>query len=864
MEEYTDITDTNLLYMNRLIRYILILTCAITAYLPASAVIAGDWRLHGAFDNSITAIVETPTRVYFTGLAQQYNEKADILKKHRRNLYYYDKKGEETVFLSRHNRLSESNVSHISYNAERGYLMAIYDNLNIDLIHDNGRVDNIAAVMLSDIPGSTVVRRISFDPERNLIWLATDFGYVCLDDKRLEVKESRNYGRNLRNIARLGDNLLIAYDQYIAMAPLSDSRLNLTDYRVLGGYQHSNNFYVIDDEQFVTVGYSTYDRDGDPSLLIHSARLNADKKGVTTKRLLEGKFINVQRADGALIVSEANAVHRIAKDLTVTNYRLPSDLATGVTAVATWDGSEVWTGSPRRGLRSFRLTPAEEGQYQWTLTHDYFAPNASTTYIAGAITPHPDYGLITGNFGIEKAFSDFTYQKMPLAVSSLKNGIWTTHSPLWVDSKYDKLGTDFAGIAVDPKDPKYVWRGSMFNGVLKLNLENPEDVMLFTRPNHAAADLPGFVPALPKLNAWSIHSRVSPPTFDADGTMVFFYNNIDPDPATGVVSMDLCLWSAEDRLASTDAAHYRPFVRIPVKGIEGSNSESSLALKHPLNRNLVVSYTQNYGPGCGILIYNHQGTLADTSDDKYTIICNPYDQDGGRISLYATFAIYEDPETGLVWLGGPYGVLTFNPRTAFSDNTRVNRIKVARNDGTNLADYLLNEVIVYDITSDSKGRKWFATAGAGVVCTSNDGRKILGEFNTSTSPLPSDFAYSVGADTTSGSILISTSEGLAEFTPAAVGTDASGNTTLRVYPNPVAPDYYGYVTIDGLPESAIVKIVDAAGQLVKEVTNDNGTAEWDVTGLDHRRVATGVYYVMASSTDDSSVVSATAKIMVMN
>ncbi len=52
-------------------------------------------------------------------------------------------------------------------------------------------------------------------------------------------------------------------------------------------------------------------------------------------------------------------------------------------------------------------------------------------------------------------------------------------------------------------------------------------------------------------------------------------------------------------------------------------------------------------------------------------------------------SVFEDASTGLVWLGLDKGVVNFRPADIIRTGGRVNRIKVSRNDGTNLADYLL-------------------------------------------------------------------------------------------------------------------------------------------------------------------------------
>jgi hypothetical protein len=85
------------------------------------------------------------------------------------------------------------------------------------------------------------------------------------------------------------------------------------------------------------------------------------------------------------------------------------------------------------------------------------------------------------------------------------------------------------------------------------------------------------------------------------------------------------------------------------------------------------------------------------------------------------------------------------------------------------------------------------------------------------------------------------------------------------YPNPVRPDYYGWVTIDGLADNSIVKIADAYGNIVRELgLSEGGSVKWDVTNYDHKRVRTGVYYVLASSGPGDTNLSNVTKILVVN
>ena len=59
--------------------------------------------------------------------------------------------------------------------------------------------------------------------------------------------------------------------------------------------------------------------------------------------------------------------------------------------------------------------------------------------------------------------------------------------------------------------------------------------------------------------------------------------------------------------------------------------------------------------------------------------------------------------------------------------------------------------------------------------------------------------------------------------------------------------------------------MDAHGNLVKEFDlAENGEVKWDVTNMAHKRVKTGVYYILSSSGPGDSSLSNVGKILVVN
>ena len=181
----------------------------------------------------------------------------------------------------------------------------------------------------------------------------------------------------------------------------------------------------------------------------------------------------------------------------------------------------------------------------------------------------------------------------------------------------------------------------------------------------------------------------------------------------------------------------------------------------------------------------------------------------------------------------------------------VRRPKVARGDGTNLADYLLSGADVMAIASDGAGRQWFGTNGGGILISSGDGTRVIDQFTEENSMLPSDNVYSIGFDPTGNAVWIGgarqTSTYFCDATPAA-----EDYSEVLAFPNPVRPEHSGPVTIQGLMDDSLVKIVDASGSLVCELgTSNGGMAQWDLTDMKGRPVGAGVYYILSSTSAEA-------------
>ena len=87
---------------------------------------------------------------------------------------------------------------------------------------------------------------------------------------------------------------------------------------------------------------------------------------------------------------------------------------------------------------------------------------------------------------------------------------------------------------------------------------------------------------------------------------------------------------------------------------------------------------------------------------------------------------------------------------------------------------------------------------------------------------------------------------------------------VYAYPNPVRPDYTGWITVTGLMDNSLVKIADANGNVFYQGRSEGGMVTWDGCNAAGERVRSGIYYVYASTggegTESNAVVT---KIMVI-
>jgi hypothetical protein len=261
--------------------------------------------------------------------------------------------------------------------------------------------------------------------------------------------------------------------------------------------------------------------------------------------------------------------------------------------------------------------------------------------------------------------------------------------------------------------------------------------------------------------------------------------------------------------------------------------------------------------GNGLYIIDDNDTPEVFSDDrtkKLTIT------DNDDKTINSVFSAAEDHD-GNVWIGTDQGpVIYYNTDRIFDSDLRGYRIKVPRNDGSGLADYMLGTESITAISVDGANRKWLGTKNSGAYLLSPDGTSVVKNYNVLNSPMFSDSISAVAVDNNSGEVWFGTSEGVLSVREIATSGSQSFSAVYS-FPNPVREDYSGNVTITGLLKDSQVKITDISGNLVYETISEGGQASWDLTTFNGHRVRTGVYLAFCSANNGSE--SCVTKILVI-
>ena len=248
----------------------------------------------------------------------------------------------------------------------------------------------------------------------------------------------------------------------------------------------------------------------------------------------------------------------------------------------------------------------------------------------------------------------------------------------------------------------------------------------------------------------------------------------------------------------------------------------------------------------GVLLFqkqNNQGVWRQLNTGKGS----------GNLPSMEVTAITEDRD-GNIWIGTDNGIAIFQC-------TNINEacdayLPIVESNGFN--GYLFQKETIHSISIDGANRKWIGTNN-GAWLISKDGTEVLQHFTSENSPLPNNTVLSIGIEPSEGDVFFFTKDEIISYKGNATES-VSTQSAIKIYPNPIAPNYNGPILIKNLVNNALVKITDLNGQLMMQTRALGGQAIWDGRDQYQHKVASGIYLIFVR--DDMGYEKAVGKIMI--
>lgn len=621
--------------------------------------------------------------------------------------------------------------------------------------------------------------------EGKYAFLSTGFGVVMLDlDKEIIVN---TYTLDLKtNAATLYKNKIYAATSNGIYT--GDLNQNLLD---KNNWKHLTSHYFT--ELLVFDGY-LYGNNYSASLF----RLNTNGTDFDATDEKNIRIFNV--SNGMLIAANSLKIYlfKKANDRTVISQNNSFvDL--------TYSNGTYWASMGYDGLQPYKLN----SENKLEAAGEAIIPNSPIRNYSNFLTYSGDRFLVVGG--------NLNYYNItnPGTVMYYENGKWTNFQDGTDITSVTKVPyNNTINIAQDPRDPNHHFVTSARVGLYEFQNGN----LL----HYYSCDNSRLTSILPDDVLKKQYVSTSGAIYDKDNNLWFINNQVDT--IINIIKAD------------------GTWTKIYDEKIKGFPTFDFFLFDR---NNRVWLNSRRYYPGMYFLDYN--GTLDDTSDDQSIFRNTITNQDGITYTPDFFYCMVED-KNGEIWIGTNLGLFTIpNPDDFMNDNFNYTQIKVPRNDGSNYADYLLNNTPVTCMAVDGANRKWIGTT-SGVYLVSADGLETIYHFTTDNSPLISNSINSIAINPQNGQVMIATEKGLVSYNnDASEPEERLEKSQVLAYPNPVKPEYNGYITIKGLTQNCSVKITSSNGQLITSGTSNGGIFTWNGRNKQGKRVASGVYSVMATN-----------------
>ncbi len=714
-----------------------------------------------------------------------------------------DKSTEQMTCYSKQDGFHGANIAHIGYDPQSRSLVVLYEDGLIDFVQ-NGKISALSDLQMKQMSASKKANSLTIHDGK--AYLGMPFGVVVVNIRKQEIVDTYYIGQDgsevdVRSVCCSTDSIYALTSERVYAA---DRTANLLDFNVWKNYQplsaesyqdiafFKNRLYLLADQELnvrTDEGWQTISPE------MHFSGFSQS-----------GEHLYLMQGGPALVEYIPDA----GLDIIASPYYVLDVLN---------DNGTLWYAAGKAGV----VRHDADG------TQTFFPEGPSVNIPYRMKVVNDRLYVVPGARWSAQEFRGGYVMIYDIAADRWANIDFET-----ISNQVGTLAMDFMNVAVDPFDKEHIIVTSYGTGMYEF--ENNQLVAWYNHTNSPLQTL--AVTADPLL-----YIRTDAALFDEEGNL--WVLNMGINEPLHVVSPQQLLTGRQQ--GSTTWNKYSLVTDDGITFPLITGGEMFIDRRHSNWK--WIPYVR-YTPG--LILYDDNHTPFYQGDDNTYFTTSFVDQDGKTISPSAIYAVVQDLNNDL-WVTVDEGFFIIPAKVDFRTSNSCTRVKIPRNDGTNLADYLLGTERINAIAVDGANRKWMGTESSGLYLVSEDGQETLEHFTTDNSPLPSNQILSVAIDPRSGRVYVGTGAGLVSYQGDATEAEEQfAEERLYAYPNPVRPDYEGVITIAGLMEETVVKIVDNGGNLVCQTRSNGGLTVWDGKNGNGQRVASGVYTAFCNTSDGAN------------
>ena len=392
----------------------------------------GKWRTHLAY-NSVSQIAQSSTSIYAISDGA---------------LFSVGKEDKDIQVFTKISGLNDVNIIKIEYDEVNDQLLIVYENGNIDLMHEVG-VHNISDLFNRQMSSSKTINEVYFNG--NFAYLSCDFGILVLNLVKKEISDTYFIGPNASEIKVLSttihDDIIYALTEDGILQADANNR-NLVNYEYWhqsSGLPGSGKFQRV----FTFAG---------KLLVLRNNKLYKREDNNTWSGLLSAIAIKALNVSGEkiLVGNGTNSTYVLNESFEMSTIEIPgsSDIE--------YDKKNdlYWRAGSESGVVSYKFRADTDP------TIEYYKPNGPAQNIPWSMT-----------FAGEKLFvvngGRWASQHMRSAkVMIYENNFWKVIEETQIKPSTGRSALDFMNVAVHPQDNKHFFVTSYGTVCTSLEMTN--------------------------------------------------------------------------------------------------------------------------------------------------------------------------------------------------------------------------------------------------------------------------------------------------------------------------------------------------------------------------------------------------------